>query len=172
MMEEDDVKLNAINAGPATTDCMACQCKYNTIRCRNSKEVGWSALGADCVCKSTGIFLTKKTAEAIIYGGAKKVFSSATTKDDSRVVVTGVNADKYDGSKNFVLCVSCTTHGLGPMVGRVGKPHRVGPVCWRPALAGLSGRRGGGGTGAGPSGSDRGCFGRRRRPRWQGQETS
>ena len=26
MMENDNVKLNAINAGRATTDCMACQC--------------------------------------------------------------------------------------------------------------------------------------------------
>ena len=55
VMEDDDVKLNAINAGPATTDCMADQYKYDTIRCRDSKEVGW---GADYVCESTGIFLT------------------------------------------------------------------------------------------------------------------
>ena len=45
----------------------------------------------------------------------------------------GVNANKYDGSKNFVSCVSFTTNGLGSMVGRVGETHRVGPVCWHPA---------------------------------------
>ena len=55
IMEDDDVKLNAINARPATNDCMACQCKYDTIRCRDPKEVGWDALGANCVCESTGI---------------------------------------------------------------------------------------------------------------------
>ena len=69
MLEDDDVKLNAINAGPATTDCMA---------------------------------------------------------------VMGVNADECDGSKNFVSCASCTNKGLGHMVGRVGEPHRAGPVVLRP----------------------------------------
>ena len=134
MMEDDDVKLNAINAEPATTDRMACQCKYDTIRCRDPKEVGWDALGADCVCESTGIFLTNEGSprKAIIDDGAKKVFSLATDKDDSQVVVMGVNADKCDGSKNFVSCASCTTKGLSPMVSRVCKPYCVGPVVLRP----------------------------------------
>ena len=94
MMEDNDVKLNVINAKPTTTDCMACQCKYDTIRYRGPKEVRWGALGANCVCESKGIFLTKETPEAIIDDGAKKVFSSATAKDDSQVVVMGVNADE------------------------------------------------------------------------------
>jgi len=141
MMEDDDVKLNAINAGSATTDYMAYQYKYDTIhgiakgtvevdgdflilngekiqtsRCRDPKEVGWGALGADYVCESTGIFLTKETAQAIIDGGAKKVVYSAPAKDDSQVIVMGVNANEYDGSENFVSCASCTTNGLAPMV--------------------------------------------------------
>ena len=37
----------------------------------------------------------------------------------------GVNADEYDGSKNFVLCASCTTNCLGPTVGRVGEPRQM-----------------------------------------------
>jgi hypothetical protein len=53
-------------------------------------------------------------------------------KDDSQVVVMCVNAHKYDGSENFVSCASCTTNGLGPMVGRVGEPDCVGPVVLRP----------------------------------------
>ena len=72
------------------------------------------------------------TMRAIIDDGAKKVFSLATVKDDSQVVVMGVNADECDGSKNFVSCASCTTKGLGPMLGRVGEPYRVGPVVLRP----------------------------------------
>ena len=62
MMEDDDVKFNAINAGPATTDYMAYQYKYDIIRCCNLNKVGRVALGADYVCKSTGISLTKETA--------------------------------------------------------------------------------------------------------------
>ena len=66
----------------------AYQYKYDSIRCRDPKEVGRGALGADYVYESTGIFLTKETAEAIIDDGAKKVASSAPTKNDSQVVVS------------------------------------------------------------------------------------
>merc|ERR1719148_521539 len=139
-MEDDDVKLSAINAGSATTDYMAYQYKYDTIhgiakgtveadgdflilngekiqtsRCRDPKEVGWGALGADYVCESTGVFLTKESAQAIIDGGAKKVIYSAQAKDDSQMVV-GVNDEIYDGTENFISCASCTTNGLAPLV--------------------------------------------------------
>ena len=93
-MEEDDVKLNAINAWPATTDCMSYQHKCDTIRCRDPNEAGWGALRADCVCESTSIFLTKETVQAIIDGGTKKVVSLAPAKDSSQVVVMGVNANE------------------------------------------------------------------------------
>jgi glyceraldehyde 3-phosphate dehydrogenase len=141
MMEDDDIKLNAINAGSATTDYMAYQYKYDTIhgiakgtveidgdflvlngekiqtsRCRDPKEVGWGALGADYVCESTGVFLTKEKAQSIIDGGAKKVIYSAPAKDDSQTIVMGVNQNEYDGSENFISCASCTTNGLAPMV--------------------------------------------------------
>merc|ERR1719251_131397 len=141
MMDDDDVELNAINAGSATTDYMAYQYKYDTIhgiakgtveidgdflilngkkiitsRCRDPKEVGWGAKGAEYVCESTGIFLTKEKAQAILDGGAKKVIYSAPAKDDSQTVVMGVNQEEYDGSEDFVSCASCTTNGLAPMV--------------------------------------------------------
>eukprot|EP00979_Chaetoceros_neogracilis_P004081 scaffold711_cov255-Chaetoceros_neogracile.AAC.5 len=141
IMEDDDCKLNGINAGSAPTDYMAYQYKYDSVhgiakgtveidgdflilngekimtsRCRDPKEVGWGALGADYVCESTGVFLTKETAQAIIDGGAKKVIYSAPAKDDSQTIVMGVNQDEYDGSENFVSCASCTTNGLAPMV--------------------------------------------------------
>merc|ERR1711937_849456 len=141
MMDDDDCKLNAINAGSATTDYMAYQYKYDTIhgiakgtvdvdgdflvlngekimtsRCRDPKEVGWGALGADYVCESTGVFLTKEKAQAIIDGGAKKVIYSAPAKDDSQTIVMGVNQEEYDGSEDFISCASCTTNGLAPMV--------------------------------------------------------
>jgi len=141
MMEDDACELKAINAGSATPEYMAYQFKYDTIhgkakqtvevdgdflvldgikvqtsRCRDPKEVGWGALGADYVCESTGIFLTKETAQAILDGGAKKVIYSAPAKDDSQTIVMGVNQEEYDGSENFISCASCTTNGLAPMV--------------------------------------------------------
>merc|ERR1712021_243198 len=141
MQEDETCELKAINAGSATPDYMAYQYKYDTIhgkakqtvevdgdflvlngnkvqtsRCRDPKEVGWGALGADYVCESTGIFLTKESAQAILDGGAKKVIYSAPAKDDSQTIVMGVNQEEYDGSENFISCASCTTNGLAPMV--------------------------------------------------------
>jgi len=141
MMDDDDCELNGINAGSATPDYMAYQYKYDTIhgiakgtvendgdylvlngkkiltsRCRDPKEVGWGGLGAEYVCESTGIFLTKEKAQSIIDGGAKKVIYSAPAKDDSQTIVMGVNQEEYDGSENFISCASCTTNGLAPMV--------------------------------------------------------
>lgn len=141
IMADEECKMNAINAGSATPDYMAYQYKYDTIhgtaketveidgdflvlngqkimtsRCRDPKEVGWGALGADYVCESTGVFLTKEKAQAILDGGAKKVIYSAPAKDDSLTVVMGVNQGDYDGSENFISCASCTTNGLAPMV--------------------------------------------------------
>jgi len=141
IMDDETTDLNAINAGSATTDYMAYQYKYDTIhgqakgtvesdgdflilngkkiqtsRCRDPKEVGWGALGADYVCESTGVFLTKESAQAIIDGGAKKVIYSAPAKDDSQMVVVGVNDEIYDGTENFISCASCTTNGLAPLV--------------------------------------------------------
>jgi glyceraldehyde 3-phosphate dehydrogenase len=141
MMEDEDCELNAINAGSAPTDYMAYQYKYDTIhgiakgtveidgdylilngkkietsRCRDPTEVGWGAKGADYVCESTGVFLTKEKAQSIIDGGAKKVIYSAPAKDDSQTIVMGVNQDEYDGSEDFISCASCTTNGLAPMV--------------------------------------------------------
>jgi glyceraldehyde 3-phosphate dehydrogenase len=141
IVEDDDTDMKAINGGSATADYMAYQYKYDSIhgiakgtvevdgdflvlngkkvqtsRCRDPKEVGWGALGADYVCESTGIFLTKETAQAIIDGGAKKVIYSAPAKDDSQTIVMGVNEGEYDGSEDFISCASCTTNGLAPMV--------------------------------------------------------
>lgn len=139
--EDPEIDLKAINAGSATTDYMAYQYKYDTMhgtakqtvevdgdfliisgkkiqtsRCRDPKDVGWGALGADYVCESSGVFLTKEKAQAILDGGAKKVIFSAPAKDDSQTIVMGVNENDYDGSENFISCASCTTNGLAPLV--------------------------------------------------------
>merc|ERR1712032_487654 len=90
--------------------------KIPTTRCRDPSEVGWGAKGAEYVCESTGVFLTKEKAQSILDGGAKKVIYSAPAKDESQTVVMGVNQDEYDGSEDFISCASCATNGLAPMV--------------------------------------------------------
>merc|ERR1711957_1130062 len=45
-----------------------------------------------------------------------KVVFSAPAKDDSHVIVMGVNQDTYKTDMNCVSCASCTTNGLAPLV--------------------------------------------------------
>src|SRR5690606_21359083 len=74
----------------------------------------WGDLGVDVVIEATGAFLTKRTAEAHLQAGAKRVIMSAPPKDDTPVLVCGVNAEQYDGAP-IVSAASCTTNCLAPI---------------------------------------------------------
>ncbi|ULQ60363.1 type I glyceraldehyde-3-phosphate dehydrogenase [Brucepastera parasyntrophica] len=74
----------------------------------------WNEVGAEVVVESTGLFLTKETAEAHIAAGAKKVIMSAPSKDDTPMFVFGVNDDKYAGQA-IISAASCTTNCLAPV---------------------------------------------------------
>merc|ERR1712228_495282 len=138
MGPETDLKL--INSG-AAAEYMAYQFKYDTIHgkydgvvevdgdnlvvdgvsiplshTRNPAEIPFAQYGATYVCESTGAFLTDEKIQPHIGAGAKKVIFSAPAKDDSKVIVMGVNQDEYETSMNAVSCASCTTNGLAPMV--------------------------------------------------------
>merc|ERR1712151_31323 len=60
--------------------------------------------------------LTDASIQPHLAGGAEKVIFSAPAKDDSKVIVMGVNQDEYETSMDAVSCASCTTNGLAPMV--------------------------------------------------------
>lgn len=75
----------------------------------------WRELGVDVVIESTGVFLTKETAEAHIEAGAKKVIMSAPAKDDTPVYVMGVNAKEYKG-ETIISNASCTTNCITPVM--------------------------------------------------------
>jgi glyceraldehyde 3-phosphate dehydrogenase len=88
------------------------------IRVTNEKDpskLNWSAINAEYVVESTGIFLTKDSAQGHIDAGAKKVIMSAPSKDDTPMFVMGVNNKKYTSDMNFVSNASCTTNCLAPM---------------------------------------------------------
>lgn len=82
---------------------------------KNPKDLKWGEVGADYVVESTGIFLTKETAQGHIDAGAKKVIMSAPSKDDTPMFVMGVNEEKYTSDMNFVSNASCTTNCLAPL---------------------------------------------------------
>lgn len=82
---------------------------------RNPADLKWSDVGAEYVVESTGLFLTKETAQGHIDAGAKKVVMSAPSKDDTPMFVMGVNHDKYSSDMSIVSNASCTTNCLAPI---------------------------------------------------------
>jgi len=75
----------------------------------------WNEVGADYVVESTGLFLTKDTAEKHIQAGAKRVIMSAPAKDDTPTFVMGVNNKTYKKEMTIISNASCTTNCLAPI---------------------------------------------------------
>ncbi|MEO9477891.1 MAG: type I glyceraldehyde-3-phosphate dehydrogenase [Cyclobacteriaceae bacterium] len=82
---------------------------------RNPADLKWGDIGAEYIVESTGLFLTKESAQGHIDAGAKKVVMSAPSKDDTPMFVMGVNQDKYTSDMVFVSNASCTTNCLAPV---------------------------------------------------------
>jgi len=88
--------------------------KIRLTAVKNPAELKWDEVGADVVIESTGLFLTKETAEAHIKAGAKKVIMSAPSKDDTPMFVYAVNHSTYAGQA-IISNASCTTNCLAPV---------------------------------------------------------
>ena len=81
---------------------------------KDPSELKWGEVGADVVIESTGLFLTKDTADKHVAAGAKKVIMSAPSKDDTPMFVFGVNDKSYAGQA-IISNASCTTNCLAPV---------------------------------------------------------
>ena len=81
---------------------------------RDPANLKWDEVAADVVLESTGLFLTKDTAQKHIDAGAKKVIMSAPSKDDTPMFVHGVNCKTYAGQA-IISNASCTTNCLAPI---------------------------------------------------------
>ena len=88
--------------------------KIRLTAVKDPAELKWGEVGADVVVESTGLFLTKETAQKHITAGAKKVILSAPSKDDTPMFVFGVNDQTYAG-QTIVSNASCTTNCLAPI---------------------------------------------------------
>jgi glyceraldehyde 3-phosphate dehydrogenase len=88
--------------------------KIRLTAVKDPAELKWNEIGADIVVESTGLFLTKETAQKHIAAGAKKVIMSAPSKDDTPMFVFGVNDKTYAGQA-IISNASCTTNCLAPI---------------------------------------------------------
>jgi glyceraldehyde 3-phosphate dehydrogenase len=88
--------------------------KIRLTAVKDPAELKWAEVGAEVVVESTGLFLTKETAEKHLAAGARKVILSAPSKDDTPMFVYGVNHTKYAGEA-IISNASCTTNCLAPV---------------------------------------------------------
>jgi glyceraldehyde 3-phosphate dehydrogenase len=137
-MERNDIQIVGIN-DLLDADYMAYMLKYDTVHGRfngdvavkdgklivNGQEIRvtaekdpanlkWNEVDAEYIVESTGLFLTKETAQKHIDAGARVVVMSAPSKDDTPMFVMGVNHKTYNGEA-IVSNASCTTNCLGPI---------------------------------------------------------
>jgi glyceraldehyde 3-phosphate dehydrogenase len=88
--------------------------KIRLTSVKDPAELKWGDVKADIVIESTGLFLSKDTAEKHLAAGAKKVILSAPSKDETPMFVFGVNHKTYAGQA-IISNASCTTNCLAPL---------------------------------------------------------
>lgn len=82
---------------------------------KDPANLNWSAVGAEIIIESTGLFLTQAEARKHIQAGARKVVMSAPAKDDTPTFVMGVNHHKLTAEHIIVSNASCTTNCIAPV---------------------------------------------------------
>lgn len=83
---------------------------------RAPENLPWKSLNVDYVIESTGLFTSSEEAGRHIKAGAKRVIISAPSKGDVPTFVMGVNQEKFNPEKDFIVSnASCTTNCLAPI---------------------------------------------------------
>jgi glyceraldehyde 3-phosphate dehydrogenase len=82
---------------------------------KDPNNLKWNEVGAEYIVESTGLFLSKDSAQAHINAGAKKVILSAPSKDDTPMFVMGVNHKELTDDIKILSNASCTTNCLAPL---------------------------------------------------------
>jgi len=86
---------------------------------KDPTKLPWKDLGIDIVVEASGVFNDRAKVEVHLKNGAKRVLITAPAKGEPKVptFVMGVNEEKYDPKKDFIVSnASCTTNCLAPVV--------------------------------------------------------
>jgi glyceraldehyde 3-phosphate dehydrogenase len=79
--------------------------------------IPWGEVGAEIVVESTGAFTSREKAVLHLRDTVKRVIISAPAKEPDITIVLGVNHQKYDPERHFIISnASCTTNCLAPLV--------------------------------------------------------
>lgn len=84
---------------------------------KDPTKLPWSAEKIDIIVESSGKFTQSEGAKKHLDAGAKRVVITAPAKENTvPTFVMGVNHNKYDPSKDFIISnASCTTNCLAPI---------------------------------------------------------
>ncbi len=83
---------------------------------RDPGQLPWKELDVDFVLEATGAFVSSKAVQPHLDAGAGRVVISAPTKDDTKMIVMGVNHETVSADDLVVSNASCTTNALAPVV--------------------------------------------------------
>ncbi|MDO8468761.1 MAG: type I glyceraldehyde-3-phosphate dehydrogenase [Candidatus Peribacter sp.] len=86
------------------------------IREKDPAKCPWKELRIDVVVEATGKFRTQEKAQAHLTAGAKAVVITAPPKDDTTMIVRGVNDDLLKSALPIVSAASCTTNCIAPVI--------------------------------------------------------
>lgn len=144
-IKSDDIEVVAVNAPGHPATQVAYATKYDSVHGRFDGEVWgddeagilhvddkevvvlsdskyrdaallpWKDLGVEYVMECTGKYRDKEKAQLHLDAGAEVVVISGPVRDDSPMIVCGVNLDIYEPSMNIVSNASCTTNCVAPL---------------------------------------------------------
>lgn len=137
-----NIKVSAINIGPAPINNTAHVFKYDTIMGTfngqvsmendnlvinkqsikiisesDPKNINWKTHNVELVVDCTGLYTDANKAKVHIASGAKYVLISAPAKNEDITIIPGINSEQFDKNKHKIISLgSCTTNALVPLL--------------------------------------------------------
>jgi glyceraldehyde 3-phosphate dehydrogenase len=82
---------------------------------KDATNIPWRHHDVDVVFECSRFYLSQEKSQAHLDAGAKKVIISAPCKDQTKVIVVGVNHNTLTGEDTIISNASCTTNCYAPM---------------------------------------------------------